>query len=54
LKGVLATVYTRDGQHMLHEGEITGELTHRDEELARKEAELERLRRLLDQRTQEE
>jgi len=41
LEGVLATVYTREGQRQLHEGEIA-------EELARKDAELEELRRLLD------
>jgi Uma2 family endonuclease len=40
LEGMLATVYTRDGRRMLREGEI-------EEELARKDAELERLRRLL-------
>ena len=40
LEGMLASVYTRDGRRMLREGEIA-------EELARKDAELERLRRLL-------
>ena len=43
LEGMLATVYTRDGLRMLREGEI-------EEELARKDAELERLRRLLTDR----
>jgi hypothetical protein len=43
LEGMLATVYTRDGRRMLREGEIA-------EALARKDAELERLRRLLDER----
>lgn len=47
LEGLLATVYTREGRRMLHEGEIT-------QELARNEAELERLRRLLDERTLED
>jgi len=42
IEGMLATVYTHDGRRMLHEGEI-------EEELARKDAELERLRRLLDE-----
>ena len=42
LEGLLATVYTHDGRRMLHEGEI-------EEELARKDAESERLRRLLDE-----
>jgi len=43
LEGMLASVYTRDGRRMLREGEI-------EEELARKDAELERLRRLLTDR----
>ena len=43
LEGMLASVYTRDGRRMLREGEI-------EEELARKDAELERLRGLLDER----
>ena len=43
LEGMLASVYTRDGRRILREGEI-------EKELARKDAELERLRRLLDER----
>ncbi len=49
LEGLLATVYTDDGQRMLHEGEIAREQARIQEELARKDAELERLRRLLDE-----
>jgi Uma2 family endonuclease len=40
LEGTLATVYSHDGRRMLHEGEI-------EEVLARKDAELARLRQLL-------
>jgi hypothetical protein len=43
LEGTLATVYTREGRRLLHEGEI-------EEELARLRAEVERMRRLLDER----
>ena len=47
LEGLLVTVYTPEGRRMLHEGEIEAERT-------RQEAELERLRRLLDERRQGE
>ncbi len=57
LEGMLASVYTREGRRMLHEGEIERALAERDEalaqrdeELARKDAELARLQRLLDER----
>jgi Uma2 family endonuclease len=43
LEGTLATVYTRQGKRVLHEGEV-------EEELARLRAEVERMRRLLDER----
>jgi len=55
LEGILATVYTRDGRRMLHEGEVEAErararaeLARRDDELARRDDELAELRRLLD------
>ena len=51
LEGMLATVYTRDGRRILREGEIEEERARLREELARKDAELERLRRLLDDRS---
>jgi hypothetical protein len=41
LEGMLATVYTPEGRRLLREGEV-------EEELARKDAEIERLRRQLD------
>jgi hypothetical protein len=47
LEGMLVTVYTRDGRRMLREGEIEAERIRQD-------AELERLRRLLDERQQGE
>lgn len=49
LEGVLATVYTREGQRQLHEGEIAEELERTRAELARKDAELEEMRRRLDE-----
>jgi hypothetical protein len=42
LEGTLATVYTREGERQLREGEVA-------EELARLRAEVERMRRLLDE-----
>jgi Putative restriction endonuclease len=51
LEGMLATVYTCDGRRILREGEIEEERARLREELARKDAELERLRRLLDDRS---
>ena len=48
---MLASVYTRDGRRILREGEIEEERARLREELARKDAELERLRRLLDDRS---
>jgi hypothetical protein len=50
LEGMLASVYTCDGRRMLREGEIEEERARLREELARKDAELERLRHLLDER----
>jgi hypothetical protein len=50
LEGMLASVYTRDRRRMLREGEIEEERSRLREELATKDAELERLRRLLDER----
>ena len=50
LEGTLVSVYTRDGRRMLREGEIEEERARLREEMARKDAELERLRRLLDER----
>ena len=57
LEGALATVYTRDGQRQLHEGEVAQELARRDaraaEELARRDAELAELRRFVDELRQD-
>ncbi len=57
LEGARATVYAHDGRRMLHEGEVTGELERRDEELRCRDEELrcrdeemEQLRRRLDER----
>jgi Uma2 family endonuclease len=44
LEGMLATVYTREGFRLPHEGEYGAELARRDEEIARQASELERLR----------
>ncbi len=49
LEGVLATVYTRDGRRMLHEGEVEEERARARAELARRDDELAELRRLLDE-----
>lgn len=53
LEGVMATIYTANGQRLLREGEIARELARKDiafqAELARKDAELAELRRLLDE-----
>jgi hypothetical protein len=49
LEGVLATVYTPEGRPMLREGEIEEELVRRDDEVNRLKAELDRLRRFLDE-----
>lgn len=46
IAGALATVYTDEGRRMLHEGEI-------EQALAQRDTELERLRRLLDERRQQ-
>lgn len=58
LEGVLATVYTRDGQRMLREGEIQQELARQQAataaELARQQAEIERLHRLLEERRRDD
>src|SRR5947209_4435829 len=43
LEGVLATVYTWEGQRQFAEGEITEELARKDEELARLRRQLEEL-----------
>jgi roadblock/LC7 domain-containing protein len=50
LEGMLASIYTPDGRRILREGEIEEEQARLCEEMARKDAELERLRRLLDER----
>ena len=50
LEGARATVYAHDGRRMLHEGEVTGELERRDEELRCRDEEMEQLRRRLDER----
>lgn len=50
LEGMLAAVYTPEGRQMLREGEIEDELARRDGEVARLQAELERLRQRLDER----
>lgn len=50
LEGAMAAVYARQGRRMLREGEIEEELARRDAERAHMEAEIERLRRLLDDR----
>jgi hypothetical protein len=49
LEGALATVYTRDGQRIHGEGQVEAELRRSREELAHQAAELERLRRLVDE-----
>jgi hypothetical protein len=49
LEGMLATVYTRDGIRLPHEGEYGAELARRDEEIARQASELERLRAKLNE-----
>lgn len=49
LEGALATIYTRNGERQLHEGEIAEERARAREELARKDVELEELRRLVDE-----
>ncbi len=50
LEGVMAAVYTRDGRRILREGEGEVERARLREELARKDAEVERLQQLLAQR----
>jgi hypothetical protein len=50
LEGVLATVYTPDGRRMLHEGEIEVTLEQERQLRAHDRADLERLRRLLEER----
>jgi hypothetical protein len=47
LEGTRATVYARDGRRILREGEVEDERARLRGELARREAEVERLRRLL-------
>jgi putative restriction endonuclease len=47
LEGTLATVYTREGKRLLHEGEVEEELARRDETITRQAAEIEELRRQL-------
>ena len=54
LEGAWATVYTRDGQRVLREGEVEVERAQLREELARRDAELERLRRLLDEQQRQQ
>lgn len=56
LEGLMAAVYTRDGERQLREGEVAeerararAELARRDEELARRDEELAELRRLVEQ-----
>jgi hypothetical protein len=48
LEGALATVYTPEGRRLLREGEVEEELARKESELALKSAEIERLRRQLD------
>lgn len=50
LEGARAAVYARDGRRLLREGEVERERVRLNEELARSDAELARLRRLLDER----
>ena len=45
IEGALAAVYTSEGQRMLREGEVAAEMERRDETLERQVAEIERLRR---------
>ena len=54
LEGVWATVYTRDGRRLLREGEVEQERARLAEELARRDAELERLRQRLAERQGQE
>src|SRR5207248_6154754 len=44
LEGMLATIYTREGERQLREGEVGQERAHDRAELERLRAELERLR----------
>jgi Putative restriction endonuclease len=50
LEGMLATVYTREGERQLREGEVAQERAHDRAELERLRAELKRLRDRLDER----
>ena len=50
LDGVMASVYTRDGRHMLREGEIENERHRLLDERDDLRGEVERLRRLLEER----
>lgn len=47
LEGMWATVYTREGQRILREGEVEEERARLQAELAQRDAEVARLRRLL-------
>jgi hypothetical protein len=50
LEGMLATVYTREGERQLREGEVAQERAHDRAELERLRAELKRLRDRIDER----
>lgn len=47
MEGLLASVYTPEGQRQVHESEIAIELARRDAELQARDAEIDRLHRLL-------
>ncbi len=46
----MAAVYLGDGRRMLTEGEVEFTLARQADEIARRDAEIERLRRLLEER----
>jgi Uma2 family endonuclease len=53
LEGAMAGVFTPSGRRMPREGEIYGELIQRERELAQRDDEIARLRRLLDEQQDE-